>query len=96
MASGFRLYYLRMIWSCRPHLKVTSSSPWNGLQLSVKRWGIRIRTSKAEAMDLTLKTVDCPLQVWVELLPQVAEFKNLGVLFISEGRMERDIDRWMK
>ena len=35
----------------------------------------------------------CPLQVGGELLPQVEEFKYLGVLFMSEGRMEREIDR---
>jgi len=28
-----------------------------------------------------------------EILPQVEEFKYLGVLFTSEGRMEREIDR---
>ncbi|TWW64289.1 hypothetical protein D4764_03G0012970 [Takifugu flavidus] len=28
-----------------------------------------------------------------EILPQVEEFKYLGVLFMSEGRMEREIDR---
>ncbi|CAL9694307.1 unnamed protein product [Knipowitschia caucasica] len=28
-----------------------------------------------------------------EVLPQVEEFKYLGVLFTSEGRMEREIDR---
>ncbi|KAK7922730.1 hypothetical protein WMY93_009632 [Mugilogobius chulae] len=34
-----------------------------------------------------------PLQVGGESLPQVEEFKYLGVLFTSEGRMEREIDR---
>ncbi len=29
----------------------------------------------------------------MEFLPQVDEFKYLGVLFTSEGRMEREIDR---
>ena len=28
-----------------------------------------------------------------EILPQVEEFKYLGVLFTSEGRMDREIDR---
>ncbi|TWW73388.1 hypothetical protein D4764_15G0007820 [Takifugu flavidus] len=28
-----------------------------------------------------------------EVLPQVEEFKYLGMLFMSEGRMEREIDR---
>ena len=44
-------------------------------------------------MVLSRKRVPCPLQVGGELLPQVEEFKYLGVLFTSEGRMEREIDR---
>ncbi|KAI3359234.1 hypothetical protein L3Q82_002752 [Scortum barcoo] len=44
--------------------------------------------------------VACPLRVGGEVLPQVEEFKvggsqveDLGVLFTSEGKMEREIDR---
>ncbi|KAI3375916.1 hypothetical protein L3Q82_003772 [Scortum barcoo] len=37
--------------------------------------------------------VACPLQVGGEVLPQVEEFKYLGVLFTSEGKIEREIDR---
>ncbi len=37
----------------------------------------------------------CPLQVGGEFLPQVEEFKYLGVLFMSKGSMERVIDRWI-
>ena len=37
----------------------------------------------------------CSLRVGGELLPQVEEFKYLGVLFMSEGRMERETDRWI-
>uniref|UniRef100_A0AAV2MQG6 ribonuclease H n=1 Tax=Knipowitschia caucasica TaxID=637954 RepID=A0AAV2MQG6_KNICA len=55
--------------------------------------GMRISTSKSEAMVLDRKKVPCPLQVGGEVLPQVEEFKYLGVLFTSEGRMEREIDR---
>ncbi|TWW57360.1 hypothetical protein D4764_07G0000790, partial [Takifugu flavidus] len=47
--------------------------------------GIRISTSKSEAMVLSRKKVECLL--WVK------EFKYLGVLFTSEGRMEQEIDR---
>ncbi|MDF4405451.1 reverse transcriptase domain-containing protein, partial [Vibrio parahaemolyticus] len=54
---------------------------------------MRISTSKSEAMVLSRKRVDCPLQVRGEVLPQVEEFKYLGILFTSEGRMEREIDR---
>ncbi|XDV52909.1 hypothetical protein PO909_021551 [Leuciscus waleckii] len=55
--------------------------------------GMRISTSKSEAMVLSRKRVACPLQVGGEFLPQVDEFKYLGVLFTSEGRMEWEIDR---
>ncbi|MDF4285589.1 reverse transcriptase domain-containing protein, partial [Vibrio parahaemolyticus] len=64
------------------------------LQLSLGRFaaeceaaGMRISTSKSEAMVLSRKRVDCPLQVRGEVLPQVEEFKYLGILFTSEGRM---------
>ncbi|TWW55998.1 hypothetical protein D4764_09G0010480 [Takifugu flavidus] len=69
------------------------------LQLSLDRFaaaceaaGMRISTSKSEAMVLDRKKV-CLLRVKEEILPQVEEFKYLGVLFTSEGRMEREIDR---
>ena len=39
------------------------------------------------------KTVECSLRVGEEVLPQVKEFKYLGVLFTSEGRMGREMDR---
>ncbi|KAK3523732.1 hypothetical protein QTP70_009253 [Hemibagrus guttatus] len=55
--------------------------------------GMRVSTSKSEAMVLDRKKVACTLQVGGELLPQVEEFKYLGVLFTSEGRMDHEIDR---
>ncbi|KAI3361660.1 hypothetical protein L3Q82_002021 [Scortum barcoo] len=55
--------------------------------------GMRISTSKSKAMVLDRKRVVCPLRVSGEVLPQVEEFKYLGVLFTSEGKMEREIDR---
>ncbi|KAL1274593.1 hypothetical protein QQF64_027407 [Cirrhinus molitorella] len=57
--------------------------------------GMRISTSKSEAMVLDRKRVVCLLRVGGECLPQVDEFKYLGVLFTSEGRMEHEIDRWI-
>ena len=36
--------------------------------------------------------MECSLRVGNEILPQVEEFKYLGVLFTSEGRMELEID----
>ncbi|TWW80238.1 Olfactory receptor-like protein COR2 [Takifugu flavidus] len=54
---------------------------------------MRISTSKSESMVLARKKVECLLRVGEEVLPQVEEFKYLGILFMSEGRMEREIDR---
>ncbi|TWW69272.1 hypothetical protein D4764_18G0000780 [Takifugu flavidus] len=55
--------------------------------------GMRISTSTSESMVLARKKVECLLQVGEEVLPQVEEFKYLGILFTSEGRMEREIDK---
>ncbi|KAK3518458.1 hypothetical protein QTP70_000645 [Hemibagrus guttatus] len=55
--------------------------------------GMRVSTSKSEAMVLDRKKVACTLQVGGELLSQVGECKYLGVLFTSEGRMDCEIDR---
>ena len=70
------------------------------LQLSLERFaaeceaaGMRISTSKSETMVLSRKRVGCLLRVGSEVLPQVEEFKYLGVLFTSDGRREREIDR---
>ncbi|KAI3354439.1 hypothetical protein L3Q82_018960, partial [Scortum barcoo] len=54
--------------------------------------GMRISTSKSEAMVHNRKRVACPLRVGGEILPQMEEFKYLRVLFMSEGKMEREID----
>ncbi|TWW70927.1 hypothetical protein D4764_17G0004100 [Takifugu flavidus] len=54
---------------------------------------MQISTSKSESMVLARKKVECLLRVGEEVLPQVEEFKYLGILFTSEGRMEREIDR---
>ncbi|TWW68274.1 R2DM Retrovirus-related Pol polyprotein from type II retrotransposable element [Takifugu flavidus] len=45
--------------------------------------GMRISTSKSESMVLARKKVECLLRVGEEVLPQVEEFKNLGILFTS-------------
>ncbi|KAK0139711.1 putative uncharacterized transposon-derived protein F52C9.6 [Merluccius polli] len=75
---------------------VLMASSDRDLQLSLDRFaaeceavGMRISTSKSESMVLNRKRVECTLRI----LPQVEEFKYLGVLFTSEGRMEREIDR---
>ncbi|TWW71157.1 hypothetical protein D4764_17G0006400 [Takifugu flavidus] len=43
--------------------------------------GMKISTSKSEAMVFNRKKVECLLRVKEEILPQVEEFKYLGVLF---------------
>ncbi|TWW62742.1 hypothetical protein D4764_04G0013890 [Takifugu flavidus] len=54
---------------------------------------MRISTCKSESMVLAQKKVECLLRVGEEVLPQVEEFKYLRILFTSEGRMEREINR---
>lgn len=49
---------------------------------------IRVRTSTSEAMVHRRKREGCSLQV----LTQAEEFKYLGVLVMSEGRVEQEID----
>ncbi|KAI3375630.1 hypothetical protein L3Q82_003944 [Scortum barcoo] len=71
----------------------TFSMYWSGFAAECEAAGMRISTSKSEAMVLDRKRVACPLQVGGEVLPQVEEFKYLGVLFTSEGKIEREIDR---
>ena len=53
-----------------------------------KAAGMKISTSKSEAMVPDRKKVACSLRVWGEFLPQVEKFKYLGVLFMSEGRKD--------
>ncbi|KAM9712507.1 uncharacterized protein ACNS7B_023039 [Menidia menidia] len=69
------------------------------LQLSLERFaaeceaaGMRISASKSETMVSHRKRVECLLRVGADVLPQVEEFKYLGVLFANGGR-EREIDR---
>uniref|UniRef100_A0A8C6LRX0 Reverse transcriptase domain-containing protein n=1 Tax=Nothobranchius furzeri TaxID=105023 RepID=A0A8C6LRX0_NOTFU len=79
---------------------VLLASSERDLQLSLERFaaeceaaGMRISSSKSETMVLIQKRVECLLRVRDEVLPQVEEFKYLGVLFMSEGKLEREIDR---
>ena len=48
-----------------------------------------------EAMVIDQKRVECNLRVGEEILTQAEEFKYLGVVFTSEGKIEREIDRWI-
>ncbi|KAI3366771.1 hypothetical protein L3Q82_009436, partial [Scortum barcoo] len=87
---------LQMMLSCWLHQARTFSMYWSGLQPSRKceAAGMRISTSKsARPWFSTRKGWWCPLRVGGEVLPQMEEFKYLGVLFTSEGKMECEIDR---
>jgi len=55
--------------------------------------GMRVSTSKSEAMVLCWKMAECSLRVGSEWLLQVKVFNYLWVLFMSEGKMEREMDR---
>lgn len=54
--------------------------------------GKRTSTSKSAGMLQSRQIVYCPVQVGSEVLPQVKEL-NLGILFLSEGRMKNEMDR---
>lgn len=57
-------------------------------------WGVVCRRSILGSIKSEKgKKVACPLRVGGETLPQVEEFKYPGVLFTSEGKMERESDR---
>ena len=60
--------------------------------------GMRISTSKSEAIVLSREPMDCLLRVGNEFLPKVKEFKYLGNLFLSEGtrnvRWARESERF--
>ncbi|KAI3356011.1 hypothetical protein L3Q82_017283, partial [Scortum barcoo] len=70
--------------------------------------GMRISTSKSEAMVLDRKRVACPLRVGGEVLPQVEEFKyqgscsrlNFRRLHLEEERRQEEenkmLRRWMR
>uniref|UniRef100_A0A8C6W0Z1 Reverse transcriptase domain-containing protein n=1 Tax=Nothobranchius furzeri TaxID=105023 RepID=A0A8C6W0Z1_NOTFU len=81
------------------HVVLLASSE-RDLQLLLERFaaeceaaGMRINSSKSETMVLIRKSVEFLLRVRDEVLPQVEEFKYLGVLFTSEGKLEREINR---
>ncbi|KAI3376691.1 hypothetical protein L3Q82_017116 [Scortum barcoo] len=80
--TGFHLCFLRMMLSCWLHQARTFSMCWRRFAAECEAAGMRISTSKSEAMaSRPEKGGMCPLQVGGEVLPQVEEFKYLGVLF---------------
>lgn len=54
---------------------------------------MRISISKSVAIVLSNMAAMVPLRVGKDLMPQVSEFRYLRILFISEGKMEWEIDR---
>ncbi|KAK3560032.1 hypothetical protein QTP86_033830, partial [Hemibagrus guttatus] len=78
-----------VLWEYRPGLTACTGH----FAAECEAAGMRVSTSKSEAMVLDRKKVACTLRVGGVVLPQVEEFKYLGVLFTSEGRMDREIDR---
>ena len=100
--------FVRVCWNCpvessADYVVVLASSVHN-IQLSLDQFaveceaaGMRMRTSKSHAMVLTLKKVDRFVWVGGEFLPQEdPKFKDRGILFTSEGKMERKILRWIE
>lgn len=59
----------------------------------MRRDVMRISSSKSQTMVLSQQRVECPTRVEIELLPNVEQFRYLGVSFTSEVRMEGEIDR---
>ena len=54
---------------------------------------MKISSPKSEAMVVCGKMMSCSLWVGSELLTKVVEFEYFGVLPISDGELEREIDR---
>ncbi|KAI3369145.1 hypothetical protein L3Q82_026103, partial [Scortum barcoo] len=83
--QDFHLCFLQMMLSCWIHQARTQHVlAWFAAECEAA--GMRISTSKSETMVLDRKRVAYPLRVGGEVL-------YLGVLFTSEGKMEREIDR---
>lgn len=78
VASESPLTFLQMMW-----FLLASSAKCESL-------GMRIRTSKSKAMVLSWKRVGSLLKFRDELLPQLEEFKYLGVLLTCDWRRELD------
>lgn len=99
VVKGFRLGGLRTL-SLLFTYDVVLLALGGGLQLPLERFatkcevvGMRISMSKSKAMVLSQKRLESPVWVSAELLPQVEQFKYLGVLFTRESRRDREIDR---
>lgn len=103
LLGNHRLNWLILVWW--PQDCISAFCQWCGflasldrnLQHALRRFaaegevvGMRVNTSSSEFMVLCQIMVDCSLLVGTEFLPQVKEFKCLGVLFMSDG----EVNRW--
>ncbi len=80
-----------MMWLCWFHCDLQYALGWFAAKCEAV--GMKVSTSKTEAMVLCRKKANCSLWFGSELLLQTEEFKYLWVLFTSEGRMKRELDR---
>ena len=55
--------------------------------------GMKVSSSKSKAMVLNQKKVQCSLRVRDQSLPEAEEFKYLGILLMSDGKLEREMNR---
>ena len=55
-----------------------------------------MKLSKSDAVVLSQKNVICPLMLGGESVPQVDKFMYLMVFFTSRGRMQWEIDKWIR
>ncbi|KAK3512631.1 hypothetical protein QTP70_018762 [Hemibagrus guttatus] len=92
--AGGAIRFSSWSWNTGPGLYPPQGARGLDLQHALGRFaaecevpGMRVSTSKSEAMVLDREKVACTLQVGGEFLPQVEEY--LGVLFTSEGRMDQ-------
>ena len=54
---------------------------------------MKVSSSKSKAMVLSQEKVEISVWVGDESLPQAEEFKYLGILFMSDGRLVGEMDR---
>ncbi|MEQ2201879.1 hypothetical protein XENOCAPTIV_019775 [Xenoophorus captivus] len=58
--GGFHLCFLQMTWSCWPPIARTYSMHWGVITAECEAAGMRVSSSKSEAMVLNWKRVACP------------------------------------
>jgi len=66
---------------------------WERFTAECEATWMKVRSSKSEAVVLNQKKVACPLRVGDESLPLTEEFKYLWILFMSDGKLDREMNR---